>query len=194
MLEVYRKVCEVFPLNESGKKAVRINSESIKTQIRNGMKYIYKHYFNKFYQYILRSNKKAFMEHLDLIQIITAYCQLSDSHAPRQHSFDRLISFSKNITQNILDKDKPSVLSQIYAFFSEKLELKDEKNNYCVSDLIVLLIYVYCLIGEECFYGVEEEERIKKLLINQFQSKNLINDSKFKLDLDFIKKSIIFHF
>lgn len=131
------------------------------------------------------------MEHLDLIQIITAYCQLSDSNASRPQSFDKLISFSKNLTQNILDKDRPSVLSQIYAFFSEKLELKDDKNNYNVSDLVVLLIYVYCLIGEECFYGVEEEERIKKLLLNQLQSKDF-GDYKFKSDFEFIRKSINF--
>ncbi|RNA41962.1 sec1 family domain-containing 2 [Brachionus plicatilis] len=172
LLDVYRKLCEIFPINESGKKAVRINSESIKSQIRNGIK----------------TNKKAFMEHLDLVQIICAYCQISDSQIPRQQSFDKLISFSKSITQNILDKDGPSVLSRLYAFFSEKLEQNDQKYSYSISDLILILIYVYGLIGEECYYGVEEEERIKKLLITELQSKNLDNDSKFKCDLEFFNK------
>ena len=68
------------------------------------------------------------------------------------------------MTQNIFDKEGPSVLSRVYALFNEKLERIDENEsgfNYSVSDLIILLVYIYSLIGEECFYGVEEEERIK---------------------------------
>jgi hypothetical protein len=54
------------------------------------------------------------------------------------------------------------VLSRVYALFNEKIERSTEKGvSYSISDLIVLLIYIYSLIGEECFYGIEEEERIK---------------------------------
>lgn len=65
------------------------------------------------------------------------------------------------LTQNILNKDGPSVLSRIYTLFSEKAEQTDKVVNFSVSDLILLLIYAYSLIGEDCFYGSEEEDRVK---------------------------------
>lgn len=49
----------------------------------------------------------------------------------------------------------------MYGIFSEKSDGSEKTVDYSISDLIVLLIYVYGLIGEECFYGVEEEDRIK---------------------------------
>ncbi len=52
----------------------------------------------------------------------------------------------------------------MYALFNEKIERTEQNKNlanYSISDLIILLIYVYSLIGEECYYGIEEEHRIK---------------------------------
>ena len=95
--------------------------------------------------------------------------------------------------------------------FSEKIERSDKSTSYSISDLIVLLIYAYSLIGEECFYGIEEEHRIKvfhiylffgelifnlgallflkKLLINELESEAFQNDHRFKVDYDFVEKS-----
>lgn len=106
------------------------------------------------------------------------------------------------MTQSIFDKDGPSVLGRIYALFSERMHAASSTDsspshqasnelNYTISDLFVLLIYVYSLIGEECFYGVEEEERIKKLMIDELESGALSADHRFKSDLDFLTKSII---
>ena len=73
--------------------------------------------------------------------------------------------FVQVLTQNLLNKEGSSVLSRLYGIFNEKsdLEMTDANNitNYTISDLIILLVYVYTLIGEECYYGVEEEDRIK---------------------------------
>jgi hypothetical protein len=74
---------------------------------------------------------------------------------------------SQVLNQNILDKEGPSVLSRVYALFNEKLERTEQNKNfanYSISDLIILLIYVYSLIGEECYYGIEEEHRIKVII------------------------------
>ena len=103
------------------------------------------------------------MENIDLIQVIAAYCQITDSQSSRISEFEKLSSFLKVLTQNMLNKDGPSVLSRLYGMFSEKIAgvERNEKSAYSISDLVVLLIYVYSLIGEECFYGVEEEQRIK---------------------------------
>jgi hypothetical protein len=101
--------------------------------------------------------------------MISAYCQINDSTSSSQAEFDKLISYVKVLTQNIFDKDGPSVLSRVYALFNEKIERSVEKGvSYSISDLFVLLIYIYSLIGEECFYGIEEEERIKVRLIQIF--------------------------
>ena len=70
----------------------------------------------------------------------------------------------KVLTQNILNKEGPSVLTRLYGIFSEKMEGAERSMSYSVSDLIILIIYVYSLIGGDCFYGVEEEDRIKVTL------------------------------
>ena len=38
LLEVYKKMCEAFPMSEKDKKTFRINSESLKNQMKNGLK------------------------------------------------------------------------------------------------------------------------------------------------------------
>ena len=96
-----------------------------------------------------------------MIQIISAYCQISDSKHTKQLEYDKIITNLKVLTQNILNKDGPSVLSRIYTLFCEKDEHNDKAVNFSVSDLLMLVVYAYGLIGEECFYGTEEEDRIK---------------------------------
>jgi hypothetical protein len=70
------------------------------------------------------------------------------------------------MTQNMLNKEENSILSRIYGIFIEEFDSRitdntSSNNYYTVGDLIILLIYVYSLIGEDCFHGIEEEDRIK---------------------------------
>lgn len=105
-----------------------------------------------------RANERVLLENFYLIQVIMAYCQVNDSLSAQQREFDKLVSYIKVLTTNILDKDGPSVLCRLYALFSENM---DKSLSYSISNLILLLVYVYALIGEECYQGVEEEDRIK---------------------------------
>ncbi len=136
-----------------------------------------------------------FYDYVDLIQIITAYCQINDPQQSKQIEFDKLISYIKVLNQNILDKEGPSVLSRLFALFNEKLDRNNDENsmklqpNYNISDLIFLLIYVYSLIGEECYYGIEEEQRIKALLVEELESDSFQNDPRFKFDFEFLNRS-----
>ena len=81
------------------------------------------------------------------------------------NSSDWMFLFFKVLTQNIFNKDGPSVLTRIYTLFSEKAEQTDKAVSYSVSDLLMLLIYAYSLVGEECFYGTEEEDRVKVICL-----------------------------
>jgi hypothetical protein len=45
--------------------------------------------------FIKRVNKKAFLENIDLLQIISAYCQINDATSTNQLEFDKLISYVK---------------------------------------------------------------------------------------------------
>lgn len=65
----------------------------------------------------------------------------------------------------MLDKDDASILSQLYQVFHDDFERDDESRKYTIIDLMMLIVYVYSLIGEECFYGIEEESRMKVLLL-----------------------------
>jgi hypothetical protein len=93
--------------------------------------------------------------------MICAYCQISDPSCTRHLEFDKMISYVRTLTQNILNKEESSVLSRLYALFSEEFHKDEKTTRFNVSDLLILLIYVYSLIGEECYYGIEEENRIK---------------------------------
>jgi hypothetical protein len=42
-----------------------------------------------------RVNKKAFFENIDLLQMISAYCQINDPTSTKQSEFDKLISYVK---------------------------------------------------------------------------------------------------
>ena len=125
------------------------------------------------------------------MQIIAAYCQIGD--AKISNEYDKLIAYVKVLTQNMLDKEGPSVLSRLYALFSEEFE-KTEKTtlNYMPSDLIILLVYVYGLIGEECYYGVDEEERLKQLLVDELESDSFLKDKRFTADREFFSKCSYF--
>jgi hypothetical protein len=62
----------------------------------------------------------------------------------------------------LLDRDGPSVLSQIYEIFQDDFENVDQNNRlYSLLYLLIVITYIYSLIGEDCFYGIEEENRIK---------------------------------
>ena len=65
------------------------------------------------------------------------------------------------LTKSLLDRESPSLLSQLYEVFKIDFEKSDEEKRYSFSDLLVVLVYVYSLMGKECFYGIEEENRIK---------------------------------
>ena len=110
-----------------------------------------------------RVNERVWLENIDLVQVIMAYCQISDNLSARQREFDKLVGFIKVITANIFDKDGPSVLCRLYGLFSENV---DKSFSYSTSNLILLLVYVYALIGEDCYQGVEEEDRIKVFFIH----------------------------
>lgn len=125
-----------------------------------------------------------------MIQIISAYCQINDAKYTKQLEYEKIITNLKVLTQNILNKDGPSVLSRIYTLFCEKSEQNDKVVNFSVSDLLMLVIYAYALIGEECFYGTEEEDRIKVIeYLVQMYTSNLQN--AFCIFLKFFKYSWI---
>ena len=92
------------------------------------------------------------------------------------------------LTQSTFNKEGPSILSRLYGIFDENSDSPTKNLNYTISDLIVLLIYVYSLVGEECYYGIEEEHRIKKYIIDELESDAFKIDDRFKLDREFIKR------
>lgn len=91
LLDVYRKFCDVYPLSgDVNKKTFRISAESIKTQMKNG----------------LRVNKKAFIENIDLLQIISAYCQIHDASSTKQLEFEKLTTYIKVSSFDLISKLK----------------------------------------------------------------------------------------
>ena len=65
------------------------------------------------------------------------------------------------MTQKLLERDDASILSQLYQLFNEDFAKETENRKFKIADLLTLLCYVYSLIGENSFNGIEEENRMK---------------------------------
>jgi hypothetical protein len=66
------------------------------------------------------------------------------------------------LTQKLLENDDDaSILSQLYQLFNEDFAKEIDNRKYNLDNLLILLSYVYSIIGEDSFYGIEEENRMK---------------------------------
>ncbi|NXC15000.1 SCFD2 protein, partial [Corythaeola cristata] len=115
------------------------------------------------YIQLFRNNLKALENHCGLLQLVLAMVQtLKHSQTSKWDSF---LAFERLLLQTIGESEMPSVLNQLLPMI--RSYNKRTKDDYTCEDFLVLLVYMYSVVGE-IESGKEldiAEEKVKKALV-----------------------------
>ncbi|KAM6132601.1 LOW QUALITY PROTEIN: sec1 family domain-containing protein 2 [Pterocles gutturalis] len=115
------------------------------------------------YIQLFRNNLKALENHCGLLQLVLAAVQtLKHSQTSK---WDNFLAFERLLLQSIGESEMPSVLNQLLPMIKPYNERT--KDDYTCEDFLVLLVYMYSVVGE-IKSGKElgaAEEEVKKALV-----------------------------
>ncbi|KFR15443.1 Sec1 family domain-containing protein 2, partial [Opisthocomus hoazin] len=115
------------------------------------------------YIQLFRNNLKALENHCGLLQLVLATVQTLKH--PQTSKWDNFLAFERLLLQTIGESEMPSVLSQLLPMIKSYNERT--KDDYACEDFLVLLVYMYSVVGE-IRSGKEldaAEEEVKKALV-----------------------------
>ncbi|XP_074759933.1 sec1 family domain-containing protein 2 isoform X2 [Athene noctua] len=115
------------------------------------------------YIQLFRNNLKALENHCGLLQLVLAAVQTLKH--PQISKWDNFLAFERLLLQTIGESEMPSVLNQLLPMI--KSYDKRTKYDYTFEDFLVLLVYMYSVVGE-IKSGKEldaAEEEVKKALV-----------------------------
>ncbi|XP_071599646.1 sec1 family domain-containing protein 2 isoform X2 [Heliangelus exortis] len=115
------------------------------------------------YVQLFRNNLKALENHCGLLQLVLATVQTLKH--PQTSKWDNFLAFERLLLQTIGESEMPSVLNQLLPMIKSYNERT--KDDYSCEDFLVLLVYMYSVVGE-IKSGKEldtAEEEVKKALV-----------------------------
>ncbi|XP_030306053.1 sec1 family domain-containing protein 2 [Calypte anna] len=115
------------------------------------------------YVQLFRNNLKALENHCGLLQLVLATVQTLKH--PQTSKWDNFLAFERLLLQTIGEAEMPSVLNQLLPMIKSYNERT--KDDYTCEDFLVLLVYMYSVVGE-IKSGKEldtAEEEVKKALV-----------------------------
>ncbi|XP_040451549.1 sec1 family domain-containing protein 2 [Falco naumanni] len=115
------------------------------------------------YIQLFRNNLKALENHCGLVQLVLATIQTLKH--PQTSKWDNFLAFERLLLQTIGESEMPSVLKQLLPMIKSYSERT--KDDYTCEDFLVLLLYMYSVVGE-IKSGKEldaAEEEVKKVLV-----------------------------
>ncbi|KAM9381638.1 sec1 family domain-containing protein 2 [Phaethornis superciliosus] len=115
------------------------------------------------YVQLFRNNLKALGNHCGLLQLVLATVQTLKH--PQTSKWDNFLAFERLLLQTIGESEMPSVLNQLLPMIKSYNERT--KDDYTCEDFLVLLVYMYSVVGE-IKSGKEldtAEEEVKKALV-----------------------------
>ncbi|XP_074881932.1 sec1 family domain-containing protein 2 [Buteo buteo] len=115
------------------------------------------------YIQLFRNNLKALENHCGLLQLVLATVQTLKH--PQTSKWDNFLAFERLLLQTIGESEMPSVLNQLLPMIKSYNERT--KDDYTCEDFLVLLVYMYSVVGE-IRSGKEleaAEEEVKKALV-----------------------------
>ncbi|XP_041080864.1 sec1 family domain-containing protein 2 [Polyodon spathula] len=115
------------------------------------------------YIHLFKNNFQAMQNHCGTLQLSLATVQTLRS--PQLTKWDSFLAFERLLLQALGDSDLPEVLRQILPMIKSKRERTDDDQS--PEDLLVLLVYVYSLVGEVVLSKQLEEAEleVKKALV-----------------------------
>ncbi|NXX00895.1 SCFD2 protein, partial [Larus smithsonianus] len=115
------------------------------------------------YIQLFKNNLKALENHCGLLQLVLATVQTLKH--PQTSKWDNFLAFERLLLQTIGESEMPSVLNQLLPMI--KSYNKRTKDDYTCEDFLILLVYMYSVVGE-IKSGKEleaAEEEVKKALV-----------------------------
>ncbi|XP_069486314.1 sec1 family domain-containing protein 2-like [Ambystoma mexicanum] len=118
------------------------------------------------YVQLFKNNLKALENHCGLLQLGLATSQTLKH--PEYAKWDNFLAFERLLLQNLGETDLPKVLRQLLSMVKSHSERKE--NDYSPEDLLVLLVYIYSVVGEIPLDKELDaaEEELKKALVRVF--------------------------
>ncbi|XP_062430506.1 sec1 family domain-containing protein 2 [Rhea pennata] len=115
------------------------------------------------YIQLFKNNFKALENHCGLLQLVLATVQTLKH--PQNSKWDNFLAFERLLLQTIGESEMPSVLKQLLPMIKSYNERTQD--DYTCEDFLVLLVYMYSVVGE--MKGGKEldeaEEEVKKALV-----------------------------
>ncbi|XP_067154159.1 sec1 family domain-containing protein 2 [Apteryx mantelli] len=115
------------------------------------------------YIQLFKNNFKALENHCGLLQLVLATVQTLKH--PQNSKWDNFLAFERLLLQTIGESEMPSVLKQLLPMIKSYSERT--QHDYTCEDFLVLLVYMYSVVGE--MKGGKEldeaEEEVKKALV-----------------------------
>ncbi|NXS97203.1 SCFD2 protein, partial [Jacana jacana] len=115
------------------------------------------------YIQLFRNNLKALENHCGLLQLVLATVQTLKH--PQTSKWDNFLAFERLLLQTVGESEMPSVLNQLLPMIKSYNDRTED--DYTCEDLLILLVYMYSVVGE-IKNGKEleaAEEEVKKALI-----------------------------
>ncbi|XP_067387368.1 sec1 family domain-containing protein 2 isoform X2 [Emydura macquarii macquarii] len=118
------------------------------------------------YVKLFKNNFKALKNHCGLLQLVLATIQALKH--PQNAKWDNFLAFERLLLQNIGESEMPSVLNQLLPMIKSHNERTD--NDYTSEDFLILLVYIYSVVGEiKAGKELDEAEgEVKKALVRAF--------------------------
>ncbi|XP_074848865.1 sec1 family domain-containing protein 2 isoform X2 [Carettochelys insculpta] len=118
------------------------------------------------YVKLFKNNSKALKNHCGLLQLVLATIQTLKH--PQNAKWDNFLAFERLLLQNIGESEMPSVLNQLLPMIKSHNERT--ANDYTSEDFLVLLVYIYSVVGEiKASKELDKAEgEVKKMLVRAF--------------------------
>nr|XP_006819040.1 PREDICTED: sec1 family domain-containing protein 2-like [Saccoglossus kowalevskii] len=145
LMEINRQIVEAaseegLPLQLTGRIG-RVTADSIHTHLK-----------------LFKGQTEAFRKHAGLLQVALA-CVKTLKH-DSYSTMENLLSIEKMLMLNTGDIDCPSAISQIMNL------LEKQENRHKLEDILILLVFIYALLGEDSDESATEEKEIQDKLVD----------------------------
>ncbi|XP_031556995.1 sec1 family domain-containing protein 2-like [Actinia tenebrosa] len=130
-----------------------------------------------------RGQPKAFHKHSALLQITMA--TINALQHKDSKSLQKLQAIEKILLSSALTEDSHNVIQEILAL----LETPKEDNSYSLEDIMLLLTFVFSLMGDEFYESPAEIEKLKNRIVDCLLSGNLTCDTPGYLGNEITEKT-----
>ncbi|XP_013412242.1 sec1 family domain-containing protein 2 [Lingula anatina] len=151
LMEVNRQLVEAassehLPLSLSGRPG-RVTVEQLHSHVK-----------------LFKGHPEAIQKHSGLLQVAMATIQAMQKESGS--NMEGLLGLEKMLLQSLGDEECVSGLSQVIQVWEREMKKETDQSCrlYTIEDILLLLVYVYSLVGEDAAESEDEERKMMSLL------------------------------